>query len=128
MDQAAPWHGAPMSTRRPAPESANVSAHEHGERCEVCGRQGIERGYTMNDRLLRTLFLAICRNMKLEAFTKTRKELAPVWVAAPDAATHDELMRRYDALAAILDAKLMGLTSDFVREHCGIELTKRGPT
>lgn len=105
--------------------SDTEAMHTHGEHCEVCGRRGVERSYQMNDRLTRTLFVALCKTMNLEPGLKSKRPLAPIYVIAPDTATHDRLLARYDELAASLDDKLIALTTDFIREHLGIEIKGR---
>lgn len=80
----------------------------------------IERGYEINDRLGETLFLAVCKTMKLEPYRLPRKRA--LFVSAPDQATHDALWKRFSTLAPTLDQKLMVLTADFIREHCGLDV------
>ena len=40
-------------------------------------------------------------------------------MTAPDQATHDALDQRFTTLASKMDHKLMALTAEFIREHCG---------
>lgn len=79
--------------------------------------RAIECGYEVSDRLMQTLFLAVCQTMNLEPYRLPRKRL--LFVTAPDQATHDALCQRFTSLATKMDQKLMALTADFIREHCG---------
>ncbi len=104
-----------MSSRDIAPHG-----HTHGASCAVCGGTGEveERSYGIGDRYVRAFFIALCRSMGLAPAVKTRKPTAPVYVVA-SAAQHDALLLRFDALGAVLDARLADVTTAFVSEHCG---------
>ena len=87
----------------------------------------VECGYESEDRLLRTLVLAVCRSMNLEAYQDDSRSPTTLFVMAP-AATHDELAARIDALVPKLDDQLMALTASFIREHCGLDVPIRPRT
>jgi len=87
----------------------------------------VEQGYEVDDRLLRTLVMAVCRSMNLEAYRDDTRSLTTLFVMASEA-THDELAARIDALAPKLDDQLMALTASFIREHCGLEVPIRPRT
>lgn len=91
------------------------------------GATGVERKYPVTDRLARGLFVALCRSMGLEPYVRSKGATAPVYVSAPDVATHERLWARYRTLLPELDDKLLTLTSDFIREHCGIEMPPAPP-
>lgn len=103
----------------PPATSPVVSARCAGAPAEV------ERNYEIDDRLLRTLFLAVCRTMNLEAYGDSRHPESVLFVTTTDAATQDQLERRFRALSQELDDALMALTTDFIRERCGIEVPIR---
>lgn len=112
-----------MPARRKTPTSRSTPSHAHAAtgRCAVCGEvQGVARGYDIDDRLLRTLFLAVCKSMHL---VPMRDDRTPTLVVtAPDVATQDQLEARFLALSAQLDDQLMALTVGFIREHCGLDV------
>lgn len=87
----------------------------------------VERSYDLQDRLLRTLVLALCRSMNLEAYRDDTRSTTTLFVTAP-AATLDALEARIEALAPKLDDQLMALTVSFIREHCGIDVPIRPRT
>ena len=87
----------------------------------------VERRYPVNDRLARGLFAAICRSMGLEPTAKSKSMTAPVYVQAPDGATHERLLARYKTLMPLLDDKLLAVTRDFIMEHCGINVPPEPP-
>jgi hypothetical protein len=100
-----------------------TTAHVHTEQCEVCGHaKELERKYDLGDRLMLTLFLAVCRAMGLKAYRRGKKTSTVRYVLAPDGAAHERLWTRFTALAPALDEKLLDVTADYVREHCGVEL------
>jgi len=82
----------------------------------------VERRYAISDRLARALFVALCRSMKLTAEANSPKVTAPIYVTAPDDATHDRLWERYRALMPDLDDQLLATTAAFIRTHCGVEM------
>ena len=87
----------------------------------------VECGYEADDRLLRTLVMAVCRSMNLEAYQDDSRSPSTLFVMAPEA-THDELAARIEALVPKLDDQLMALTASFIREHCGLEVPIRPRT
>ena len=87
----------------------------------------VEHGYEPTDRLLRTLFLAVCRSMNLEAYEDPTRSPAMLFVTAP-MATQDALAARIEVLAPQLDEQLMALTARFIREHCGLDVPIRPRT
>jgi hypothetical protein len=112
-----------MSTDGPTDGRANVAGHVHGDRCAVCGSAtDVERKYPLTDRLARGLFVAICRAEGLEPYVRSKGATAPVYVTAPDVATHERLWARYGMLMPKLDDRLLVTTSDFIREHCGLDM------
>jgi len=72
----------------------------------------------------RTLLLALCRSMNLEAYRDDTRSPTTLFVTAP-AAMHDELEARIEDLVPKLDDQLMALTASFIREHCGIDVPIR---
>ena len=90
-------------------------------------RVEVEHGYEPTDRLLRTLLLAVCRSMNLEAYEDATRSPTLLFVTAP-VATQDALAARIDALAPQLDDQLMALTARFIRELCGIDVPIRPRT
>ena len=112
-----------MTPPRKGQTSKTATMHTHGQTgaFAVCGRvPGVEHGYDIDDRLVRTLFLAACKAMNLEAVRHGKK--ATRYVTAPDEATQDRFYARLSALATDLDTRLLDLTADFIREHFGIEV------
>jgi hypothetical protein len=87
----------------------------------------VEQEYEAEDRLLRTLLLAVCRSMNLEAYRDDSRSPTTLFVTAPEA-THDVLAARLDDLVPKLDDQLMALTASFIREHCGLEVPIRPRT
>ena len=53
----------------------------------------VEQGYEVDDRLLRTLVMAVCRSMNLEAYRDDTRSPTTLFVMASEA-THDELGNR----------------------------------
>ncbi len=90
-------------------------------------RVEVEHGYEPTDRLLRTLLLAVCRSMNLEAYEDPTRAPAMLFVTAP-MATQDALAARIEVLAPQLDEQLMALTARFIREHCSIDVPIRPRT
>ena len=118
-----------MTAHRHGPGTKTAPAHTHAstDGCAVCGRvPGVECGYAIDDRLLRTLFVAVCKTMNLEAVRRGKK--ATLYVTAPDVATQDRLEARFRALSTDLDDKLRAVAADFVREHCGLDVPVRPRT
>jgi hypothetical protein len=112
-----------MGQDPPRHDPKATTAHVHTERCEVCGQaKELERKYDLGDRLMLTLFLAVCRTMQLKAYRRGKKTSTVLYVPAPDEATHERLWARFTALAPALDEKLLEVTANYVREHCGVEL------
>lgn len=87
----------------------------------------LKSAYTTDDRFLQTLILALCQSMGLVAYRDDGHE-ATLVVEAPDEATHDRLEQRVGALSVKLDDQLMALTTAFIREHCGIDVSMRPRT
>ncbi len=87
----------------------------------------IERRYPVRDRLARALFTAICRSMGLEPTANRRSMTAPIYVMAPDSATHERLWARYTALVPHLDDQLLAVTRGFILEQCGIDMPPGPP-
>ena len=102
-------------------ESVSAPLSTTGARVEV------EHGYEPTDRLLRTLLLAVCRSMNLEAYEDAVRSPTVLFVTAPRD-TQDALAARIDALAPQLDDPLLALTARFIREHCGIDVPIRPRT
>jgi len=112
-----------MSTRKSTPPPSSSMSHTHGEHCEACGHHLlVERRYSINDRFARALFASVCRSMDLVPTAASKRPGAQIVVRAADAATHDRLLARFDALLPLLDHKLVALSADFVHEHLGIDL------
>jgi len=110
-----------MPITRPTVPSTPAATHEHSDRCDVCGSGlEIERKYPVTDRVARALFAAICRSMNLEPTAASKRPGAPIYVRAPDAATHERLWARYRELMPTLDDRVLDVTADFIREHTGI--------
>ena len=80
-----------------------------------------ERRYLLKDRLARGPFSAICRSMGVEPYARSTSETAPIYVTA-DAAMHARLWARYVELVPHLDDRVLTAASDFIREHCDIEM------
>lgn len=110
-----------MPTPRSTSPTTLAAPHEHSDRCEVCGGGvEIERKYPVTDRVARALFAAICRSMNLEPTAASKRPGAPIYVRAPDAATHERLWARYRELMPALDDRVLAVTADFIRENTGI--------
>jgi hypothetical protein len=80
-----------------------------------------ERRYVMKDRLARGLFNAVCRSQGVDAYTRGTSSTAPIYVTA-DAAGHARLWARWVELVPRYDDCVLSAASDFIREHCGVEL------
>ena len=127
MDSLLVCHGrGNLRTMKSIPSTSSTKAvptHSHTDSCHVCGGAlQIERRYEVSDRLARALFAALCRSMNLEPYTRGRKTSSVVYVMAPDAATHEQLWTRYKTLVPELDQQLLGVTANFIRQHCGIDV------
>lgn len=86
----------------------------------LCGAT-FERRYVMKDRLARGLFNAVCQSMGVDAYTRSTSSTAPIYVTA-DAAVHARLWARWVELVPLYDDRVLSAASDFIREHCGVDL------
>ena len=68
------------------------------------------------------MLAAVCRTMGLEPYARSKSPTAPIYVQAPDRATHDQLWARFTTLVAQMDDQLLEVTRTFIQEHCGIDL------
>jgi hypothetical protein len=110
-------------TAPPKPPASADHAHDGGLRCGQCGHlHGVERSYQANDRMLHLLLVALCTQLGLEAYRKS-KTSTRVYVVAPDDATLDRLEARLHELLPKLDAELLKVVEAFVREHTGLAIS-----
>jgi hypothetical protein len=94
-------------------------SHAHGEHCADCGNQlAIQAGYTVTDRFMRPLFLALCKAERLTVTTRPERGPDTLYVIASDHAALDRLNARSAALCEKLDARLFEVAEAFIREHC----------
>ena len=110
------WHQSSMNPDDTKP-SRGAHAPTSTDRCGAT----FERRYVMKDRLARGLFNAVCQSMGAEAYTRSTSGTAPIYVTA-DAAVHARLWARWVELAPLYDDRVLSAASDFIREHCGVEL------
>ena len=114
--QRGTWHLSPM-----APDDLKPSLGAHApartDRCDAT----FERRYVMPDRLARALFNGVCQSLGVEAYTRGKSNTAPIYVTA-DAVTHARLWARWVELVPLYDDRVLSAASDFIREHCGVEL------
>jgi hypothetical protein len=106
------------------PPRATGSAHVHTDagHCEHCGSAvEVERSYDVKDRFARALLAAVCRSMGLEPFARSKSPTAPIYVRAPDRATHDRMWERFTGLVPALDDRLLEVTRSFIKEQCGLD-------
>jgi len=104
-----------------APDDTTPSRSAHSptptDRCDAT----FERRYVIKDRLARGLFNAVCQSMGADAYTRSTSNTAPIYVTA-DAVGHARLWARWVELAPLYDDRVLSAASDFIREHCGVEL------
>ena len=110
------WHLWFMSPDDTKP-SLGAHAPARTDRCDAT----FERRYVVPDRLARALFNGVCQSLGVEAYTRGKSRTAPIYVTA-DAATHARLWSRWVELVPLYDDRVLSAASDFIREHCGVEL------
>jgi len=102
--------------------TAPPHAHAHAGHCEHCGSAvEVDRSYDVKDRFARALLAAVCRSMGLEPFARSKTPTAPIYIRAPDRATHDQMWERFTGLVPALDDRLLDVTRSFIKEQCGLD-------
>ncbi len=111
-----------MSADGPANKPASPP-HEHGPHCTHCGSAlQTVREYTVDDRFLQVLLLAVSEQMGVSV---TKAKRRATFRVQADAAALDQFAARVQILSEQLDDRLMSVAQDFVREHTGRQVQRR---